>query len=317
MTTSRTTIGVGLVLAGAALFTVNAGVARVAIRAGVEPATLTSIRVTMTFVALVVIAALFRRSALRPPPLRLIGVFAAHGVAGVALLNWTYFNAIDRLPIGMALLLEFQAPILVALWALLVQHQPVHRRIWLGLLLAMVGLAAATEAWQGATFDSWGILAGLGAAVCLASYFLIGEHLLGAASLDPLQVILWAFGFAALAINIFVPLTTFTQPLGTSVSLLGALEQYSVPLWMVLGFIIALGTLVPFFVELWALVFINATTATTIAILEPIGVAALGWVWFGESLGPVAVVGCLTVIIGILVAQSARQQAAVEPPPLH
>jgi drug/metabolite transporter (DMT)-like permease len=74
---------------------------------------------------------------------------------------------------------------------------------------------------------------------------------------------------------------------------------------------------VPFFAELFALSFVEATTVTTVAMLEPIGVAALGWWWFAESLGPVAVVGCLTVVAGILVAQAARPApAAVEPPVL-
>ena len=75
----------------------------------------------------------------------------------------------------MALLLEYQAPILVACgrgW----QKEDVRGRMWVGLALAMVGLAAATGIWRGLAFDVVGIVAGLGAAVCFATYFLIGEH---------------------------------------------------------------------------------------------------------------------------------------------
>ncbi|MFL6155947.1 MAG: EamA family transporter [Marmoricola sp.] len=302
-------LGVGLVVLGAGCFTVNAGVSRVALRAGVDPAMLTTIRVTLTFALLVAVAALFRRSALRPPTGRTLALVVAHGLIGVAALQWTYFVAIDRLPVGMALLLEYQAPILVALWARFVQKEPVSRTLWLGLALAVGGLAAATEVWNGAKFDGLGVLAGFAAAACFACYFLIGESALdtdGDAP-EPLHVILWSFGVATVAINVFQPLTGFeASSLGDRVPMLGVLDDVRLPLWAVLAWVVVLGTVVPFFAELLALSFVRATTVTVIAMLEPIGVSALGWAWFRESLGPVAVVGCIAVVAGILVAQASR-----------
>lgn len=309
-------LGVGLVVLGAVCFTVNAGVSRVALRSGVDPAMLTTIRVTCTFLALLLLAVCFRRTALRPPPGRLLALVVVHGLIGVAVLQWTYFVAIDRLPVGMALLLEYQAPVLVALWARFGQGEQVRPRLWLGLVLAVGGLAAATQVWEGARFDGIGVLAGLAAAVCFAGYFLIGEA--GVGALDPLRVILWSFGVATIALNLVTPITGFDAgPLDRHVSLLGGLADTDVPLWLVLGWVVVLGTLVPFFAELWALSFVRATTVTVIALLEPIGVSALGWAWFHESLGPVAIIGCLAVVAGILIAQSARgSHLDVEPPTL-
>jgi drug/metabolite transporter (DMT)-like permease len=277
---------------------------------------LTTIRVTCTFVGLVLLAACFRRSALRPPSGRMLALVVAHGLIGVAALQWTYFVAIDRLPVGMALLLEYQAPVLVALWARFGQGEQVRPRLWLGLVLAVGGLAAATEVWEGAKFDGIGVLAGLAAAICFAGYFLIGEA--GVGALDPLRVILWSFAVATVALNVVNPITAFDSgPLDRHVSLLGGLAGTDVPLWLVLAWVVVLGTLVPFFAELFALSFIRATTVTVIALLEPIGVSALGWIWFDESLGPVAIVGCLAVVAGIVIAQSARgTHLDVEPPTL-
>ena len=307
--------GVGLVVLGATCFTVNAGVSRVALRAGVEPAMLTTVRVTFTFLVLVVVAALFQRSALRPPPRRLLLLLLVHGLIGVAALQWTYFVAIDRLPVGMALLLEYQAPVIVAVWARFAQGEQVRPRLWLGLALALGGLAAATEVWEGARFDGLGVVAGFAAAVCFACYFLIGEA--GVGRLDPLRVIIWSFGVATVALNVASPITAFDGSLGEHVSLLGALDDVGVPLWLVLGWVIVLGTLVPFFATLFALSLVRATTVTVIALLEPIGVSALGWAWFDESLGPIAIVGCLAVVAGIVIAQSARRtHLEVEPPTL-
>lgn len=306
--------GFALVVLGATLFIVNAGVSRVALRAGVDPVTLTTIRVTGTFVVLALVAALFRRGALRPPSGRLRLLVVAHGLVGVAALQWTYFVAIDRLPVGMALLLEYQAPILVALWARLVQKEAVLPRMWVGLLLATGGLAAATGITSGATFDPVGIAAGFGAAVCFAAYFLIGEH--GVGALDPLRVIVWSFLVASVALNLVSPITDFdTALLDEGVSLLGALSDYRAPVWLLLTWIVVLGTVVPFGVELSALRHLKATTVTMVAMLEPVGVSALGWVWFDERMDAVALTGGVAVVLGIVLAQTARRvPVQVEPP---
>ena len=316
MVTRNPALGLALVVTGASLFIINAGVSRVVLRAGVDPVTLTTVRVTGTFLLLALVAALFRRGALRPPTGRLGLLVVVHGVIGVAALQWTYFVAIDRLPVGMALLLEYQAPILVAVWARFVQKEQVRNRMWAGLALAMVGLAAATGVVDGATFDAVGIAAGFGAAVCFATYFLVGEH--GVGALDPLRVIVWSFFVAALALNLVDPVTSFpTELLTEQVSLLGSLEEYVAPVWALLGWIVVLGTVVPFAVELFALRHLRATTVTMVAMLEPVGVSALGWVWFDERLDAVALLGGVAVVTGIVLAQSARREhLLVEPPHL-
>ena len=306
MVTRNPALGLALVITGASLFIVNAGVSRVALRTGIDPLTLTTVRVTGTFVVLLVAAAVFRRSALRPPPGRLGLLIVSHGLIGVAALQWTYFVAIDRLPVGMALLLEYQAPILVALWARFVQKEAVRARMWVGLALAVVGLGAATGIGEGAVFDVVGILAGLGAAACLATYFLIGEH--GVSTLDPWRVILWSFLVGSLALNVVAPVTDFPVGLlAESSSLLGALDAYAVPVWLPLAWVVVMGTVLPFGLELSALRHLRATTVTMIAMLEPVGVAVLGWAWFSETLTTTAVIGVITVVTGILLAQSARR----------
>ncbi len=309
-------LGLGLVVLGGLLFIQNAGASRVALRAGVDPVALTTLRVTGTCVVLIVIALLFRRDALRPPSGRLGLLVVVHGLVGVAALQWTYFVAIDRLPVGMALLLEYQAPILVALWAKFVQGEQVRGRIWLGLALAWGGLAAATGIWKGLTFDGIGVAAGLGAAVCFAAYFLIGEH--GVGLLDPLRVILWSFLVATIGLNVVHPVTgTRWDVVGAQASLLGRLDGHTAPVWLVLAWIVVVGTLLPFGLTLLALRHLTATTVTMVAMLEPIGVAALGWVWFAESLDAVALAGGVAVVAGIVLAQTARgSRVLVEPPHL-
>jgi drug/metabolite transporter (DMT)-like permease len=311
----RPALGFLLVGVGALLFIVNAGVSRVVLRAGVSPAELTTTRITGTAVVLLVAAVLFYRPALRPPRGRLALLLLVHGVVGVAALQWTYFVAIDRLPVGLALLLEYQAPLLVVLWARFVQGEVVRRRVWAGLGLALLGLAMATGILQGGlAWDGVGLLAGLGAAVCFATYFLVGEH--GVAQLDPLRVVLWSFGIAAVAMNVVSPVWSFpTGVVGADVSLLGRLDDVVLPAALLVGWVVILGTLMPFGLELVALRHLSASTVTMVAMLEPVGVAVLGWWWFREDLGTVATVGCALVLVGIVAAQTGRAPHPLPEPP--
>ncbi|KHL16454.1 threonine/homoserine efflux transporter RhtA [Mumia flava] len=298
-------IGYALVVAGALFFIVNAGVSRVALRAGVDPALLTTLRTTGSAAVLALVVLFFDRRAFRIPRGRELLMLVVLGVVGVAGVQWTYNIAIDRIPVGMALLLEYLAPVLVVLWAKFVQKQDVKRTMWLAVAFSLTGLALVAQIATGLAFDGIGMLAGLGAAVCFSVYFLVGEY--GVHDSDPVRVMLWAFVFAGLAMNLVAPVWNLSGVgLGADADLLGALSGITVPLWAVLAWIVVLGSLTPFFLELAALQHLPATVVTMVATLEPVGAAALGWVWFGESLDALQVFGGLLVIVGILIAQTAR-----------
>jgi len=311
----RPRLGYALVVTAAVLFIVNAGVSRVSMRAGVEPLTLTTARVTGSLVVFVGWALLLRRSALRPPRGRALAMVVALGLIGVAALQWTYFVAIDRLPVGVALLLQYTAPVLVALWARFVRDEPVRDRVWLALGLSLAGLAVVSQIWQGLVLDGIGVAAGLAAAVAFAAYFLLGET--SVADDDPLRVILWSFLVATVALNVLRPVTDLGTDLPTTTtSLLGELSSLSAPVWLLLAWVVVLGTVTPFILELYALQHLPATAVVVVAMLEPVGATVLGWSWFGESLTGVQVAGAAAVVAGILLAQTARPAPAPDPVPL-
>jgi drug/metabolite transporter (DMT)-like permease len=133
-----------------------------------------------------------------------------------------------------------------------------------------------------------------------------------------MRVILWSFLCATVGLNVIHPVTALPGTLlDDPVTLLGRLAGQHAPVWGVLAWIVVVSTVLPFAVELMALRHLRATTVTMVAMLEPIGVSALGWVWFAEALDAVAVVGGVAVVAGISVAQSARlTPVLVEPPHL-
>lgn len=297
--------GYAFVLAGATCFVVNAGVSKVAMSAGVDPPRLSSVRCAGTAAGLLLLVLVTgRASALRVRRDEL-PLLLTYGVAGVAMLQLTYFVAIDRLPVGIALLLQYLAPLLIALWARLVTREPVRRTVWFALGLSLVGLALVGRVWDGAFLDPVGVVAGVGAGVSFATYFLAGER--GLRRRDPLTFSFWGFFLGSLFWSALRPWWELGRDvvLG-STSLLGALSHRSVPVWAVLAWVVVLGTLTPFVLETTALRVLPATVVGVVAMVEPIGAAALAWVWFGEALSAVQVVGGVVVLSGIVLAQLAR-----------
>lgn len=294
-----------LVTTGALLFVLNAGVSRVIQAAGVDSATLTTVRCTGTAVVLVAIV-LARGERLRlPRGWRETAVVIGFGITGVALVQWLYFVAIDRLPVGIALLLEFTAPLLVALFARFVYREQVRNRMWLGIGLSLGGLALVAQVWDGLALDAVGVLAGFGAAVSLATYFLLGER--SVIDESPLHVLTEAFLVAAVFWNLVRPAAgLFDTDLASSRSLGGTLTGVHAPLWLLLVWMILLGTVAPFLAELSALRHLTATEVTLIGMVEPVGATVLGWLWFSEHLTGAQVCGIALVLVGIALAQTAR-----------
>jgi drug/metabolite transporter (DMT)-like permease len=295
-----------LVLAGGLFFVVNAGVSRVIQAAGVDSMTLTTTRCTGTAIALVAIV-LVRGERLRlPASLAEVGVVIGFGVTGVALVQYFYFVAIDRLPVGIALLLEFTAPVLVAVFVRFGYRERVRRRMWLGIGCSLGGLSLVAQVWHGLQLDALGVAAGFAAALSLAAYFLLGER--SVSTETPLHVLTEAFLVAAVFWNVVKPLPSLWQQtdLLSTHGLGGTLAGASAPVWLLIAWMVLLGTVLPFLFELTALQHLSATEVTLVGMVEPVGATLLGWLWFREDLTVPQIVGILLVLAGIVLAQTAR-----------
>ena len=305
-------LGYLLVILAAVLFGLNGGVSRVAMGSGLSPEAFTTLRITGATLVFATYATLFRRSALRRPTGTAFALVVALGLVGVAGLQLTYNVAIDRLPLGIALLIEYLAPVLVVLWVRFVRREEVRPRMWGAVALAVGGLAVVSRVWNGLAFDGLGVIMALLAAVCFAAYFLLGEHNVGFD--DPLRVILWAFVVATVCMNLIQPIWSTPDLPGTT-SGLGRFDDVAVNPWIVIAVVVVLGTVVPFFLEMVALRHLPATIVTVVAMLEPVIAVVLGWGWFGESLTPVQVIGAGAVLAGIVLAQTSRRVTLAIPAP--
>ena len=144
----RPAIGYAMVISAALLFALNGTVSKVVLQSGISSLELTQVRATGAFLGFALVLALTRRESLRLTR-RELPYLVVFGIAGVALVQWLYFVSIERLPIGIALLIEYLAPILIAIWAWAVFKEPIRRRIWVALGLALAGLSLVVEVWSG------------------------------------------------------------------------------------------------------------------------------------------------------------------------
>ena len=233
---------------------------------------------------------------------------AALGAIGIAAVNGAYFLAISRMHVSIALLIEFTAPVWIVLYLRYVRKKHVPNEMWAALFLALLGLAFVAQVWQGLTLDGIGVLAALGAAFALAFFFLAGEGI--TAHRDIQSVTMWGFGFAALTWSLLMPIWTFPfDVFMVSIPLEGALDGYSAPGWVLILYVVLIGTVVPYLFTLNGLRNLSASTTSAFGMLEPIFAGAVAWFWFNESWTVLQLFGGVIVIAGIYMADRARSAA--------
>jgi drug/metabolite transporter (DMT)-like permease len=299
----RPALGYATYLVAATLFALNGSVSKFLLLGGVPWQRLSQLRVTLAFLILLVVVALVRRSGLRLRRTE-VGKLAVYGILGIAATQSLYFLGIQKLAVGVALLIEFTAPIMVALWFRFVMREPVRDRVFLALLLALVGLAMVAQVWAGFSLDTIGVVASFGAAAALALYYVLGEKLV--VDRDPVSLTMWGFFFATAFWAVVQPWWSFpwetldltAQPFGDS--------GPTVPGWALVAWMVVLGTVVPFALVLQSLRHLRATQASVVGMTEPLIASLIAFVLLGEVLTPVQLLGGAVVLTGVLLAETSR-----------
>lgn len=293
-----------MVVIAALLFGLNGTVSKLVLHAGLPPMRFTEIRSGGAFLCLLAYA-LVRRPASLKISRHQLGFLVLYGIAGFAGVQVFYFIAISRLPVGIGLLLEFTAPILITLYVRFVRKEHVKSRMWAALVLAISGLILVAQVWNGLTLDGIGLMAGGIASVSLAIYYLLGEH--GVGIRDTTSLTAWAFGFATAFWAIVQPLWTFPIHLmSKQVSLGGRFADLHAPFWTFIVVVVLFGTVAPFVLVVGALRHTSPARTAMIGMLEPVFASIVAWWWIGESLSIVQIIGGIVVLTGIALAETAR-----------
>jgi drug/metabolite transporter (DMT)-like permease len=305
ITTPRPGLGILMILAGSTLFAANGTVSKLVLQSGLDPLQLTTIRATGAVLGLFLLTLVVDRRRLRLTR-RELPLLLAYGLAGFFLVPVLYFVAISRLPVGIGLLFEYTAPLLVALWARFVQRRTVKPRLWVGLALSLIGLACVAEIWGDLRLDRLGIAAGLVSAAMLAAYYLLGAR--GVAERDTLSLTGWAFAVSAVAGAVVRPWWNFDTGSLT-------VQSRGLPVWLLLIYVIVLGSIVPYLLIAGSLRHLPATSVGIIGMVEPILAATVAWLALEEHLNVAQLAGGALVLAGVALAETARTGGPADAPP--
>ena len=301
------TVGVVMYLIAGFLFAANGVLAKSAMEVGLSPLRLTELRNAGSMVLLVAIVALFRPRGFRLRA-RELPFLVAYGVIAFTLVQFLFFFTISRLPVGIGTLLAFLAPIVVALYVKFVRRQSVRNRIWTAIGLTLLGLALVAQIRQGGTLDPLGVVAGLVLAFALALYWILGES--GQSHRDALSLTMWGFVFSTAAWSIIAPWPSYPFEVLTRTAAPMFPGAPGLPVWLIMAFGVAFGTVTPFLLVLGSLRRLGAARAGIIGTTEPVWAAILAMAFLGEMLTPLQGIGGLIVVVGIIVAETSRAPAA-------
>ncbi|WP_214109076.1 EamA family transporter [Acrocarpospora catenulata] len=307
-------ISLGIAVVSAACFGFSGPMAKFLGAAGLAPLESVWVRMAGAGVLLLAVLAVVRPRALRIPRDQL-GFFAAYAVVAVAGVQALFFVAITRLPVGVTLLIEYTAPVLVVLWVRFVRRVRLSRAAYVGAVVAVVGLGVVVEVWQGLRLDAIGLVLALLAAACCAGYFLMSDNL----RVDPLGLVAWGMTGAA------VVLIPIARPWEIDWAVFGGtatVGEHTLPVAGAAAWLVVVATVIAYVTGVTAVRRLSAAVGATVATVEVIGGALIAWVLLGERLGVAQIAGGAVVLVGALLAQTAAAGArkaapvAAEPSPV-
>lgn len=293
--------GYALAVAAAAMWGLNGSLARLLLDAGLAPLRLAQMRSAIAFAILLAFLALTRPALLRVRPGDLPRL-AFLGVCGLALVHAAYFLAIDRLQIGVALVIQYLGPLLVLLWLRVAHGRRLPRALWGAAALSLVGCFFVVRAWDLGALDALGLLAALGSAVTFAVYLYASEQ--AGQRYRPATTLVYAFGFATVFWAVVEPPWTFPY------AALGGPDTLALALGVAV-----VGTLLPFACIVAALRHVPASRAAVVATLEPVLAALIAWALLGQVLDPAQIAGGLLVVAAVVWVQSRRPALEAEAAP--
>ncbi|MFJ5730130.1 EamA family transporter [Streptomyces paradoxus] len=291
-------VGLGLALLSAVAFGGSGVAAKPLIEAGLDPLHVVWLRVAGAALVMLPLAVRHRALLRRRP-----GLLAGFGLLAVAGVQACYFAALSRIPVGVALLIEYLAPALVLGWVRFVQKRPVTRAAAVGVVLAVGGLACVVEVWSGLRFDALGLLLALGAACCQVGYFVLSDQGsdAGDEAPDPLGVI--AYGLLVGA----AVLTVVARPWTMDWSVLqgtASMDGRPVAAVVLLAWIVLVATVVAYVTGVVSVRRLSPQVAGVVACLEAVIATVLAWVLLGEHLSAPQIAGGAIVLAGAFIAQS-------------
>ena len=300
MSFSMTTRGVLACLGAAILFGANAVASKYLMDGGLSPLVLSQGRVTFAAILTVLWLSLKKPAAFIIRPFDIIH-FLLLGSIGMAGVNACYFTAISKIPTAAAILIEYMAPAFIAVFAWAFMHQRMGYVKFIALLLAMAGCYLVVGGYNVDLFslNLGGLFWGLGATLTYSFYIVYSEYSMRTHS--PWTVICYALIVAAVSYNIVLsPKNLVTM----------GWDRTS---WTLLILSASLGTIVPVGLFAHGVELLRSTRATIVSTFEPIVAGLMAFLFLGERLLLLQIIGGLAVLTAVVLIQWEKEHDEMTP----
>ena len=295
LTVDRAGAGLAFALVSAVAFGLSGPFAKALTDAGWSASGAVLVRLGGSAAILLVVLAVLRPgvvAAIRADGAALVlyGLLAAAGV------QVAFFNAVQYLPVTVALLLEYLGPVLVIGWVWLVRGQPPSARTVLGTAVALLGLTLVVQLWSGVGLSTPGLLWGLVAAVCQASYFILADRV-GTAT-PPLVLIGvgMTVGTVAVAVLGLVGLLPIVIDTGSTGVMLAGVDVG----WPVAStLLVVVASVLAYLAGVAAIARIGAARGSLVALLEVVVSAVASWLLLGQVPALVQLLGGVLILAGV------------------
>jgi drug/metabolite transporter (DMT)-like permease len=301
--------GLALAVFSALAFSTSGALAKSLIDAGWSPAAAVTARISIAALVLAVPGLMSMRG--RWHILRRDGAMvAAYGLIAVAGAQLFYFNAIQTLPVGVALMLEYLGIVLVVAW-MWIRHGQRPRRLTLGgSAAALAGLALVLGVIGHVRLDLVGVLWGLGAGVGLATYFVVGSH--SSEDLPPMALASGGMGIGAAVLLALggVGALPMHATFGT-VSVAGHRVSWVLPI----AGLSLVAAVVAYVAGIAAARMLGAKLASFVGLAEVIFAVLIAWLLLGQLPTAVQLTGGALIVAGIALVRIDEMRSPSLPSP--
>ena len=299
-------LGWFLTLASSLFFGLNASTSKVLVHAGFTPNFIVGYRSTATAALALILVLVVNPRALKLR-LRELPMLVLFGVVGITLMQWTYTNAVSRLPVGISLLIEYTASVVVPIVNWLIFRKRAGRGLWLGIAFTMGGVLIVSEFWH-STLNPVGLAFAVGAMLCVTFYFIISEHT--QTTRDSYSTLFYTMAISAVFWWALVHPSMADQPnLSAPLNLTGSLAGVTIPMWGGLLWLGVFGSFLPMLLNYLALRHLSSNGVGLASISEVVFAFIFGAAWLGETVSGIQGLGAVLVISGIVVAQLSSAKA--------
>jgi drug/metabolite transporter (DMT)-like permease len=218
----------------------------------------------------------------------------SYGLLAVGAAQLGYFQAVQRLPVGVALLLEFLGIVLVVLVMWFISRITPHRLTFLGIALALGGLALVLDVLGASTPDLLGVAWGLFSAVGLAGHFILAgrPNPVPSIAFACLGLLTGALALGALGLVGLLPM----QVGDGAVTLAGA----SAPAWVAFAELILVAAALAYVLGIVGARRLGSTVASFVGLTEVLFAIVIAWLLLGELPRPVQLLGGVLILGGVV-----------------